>query len=156
MTTLFLRRTMGGFAPDTEQDQEACKRFKMGGIVKAEIVVPRNYYFFKKWWALITVGFGLWAELCPPQYHKGHPVLPNIERFRKDVTIMTGHRHMVVNLDGELRWEADSIAFGNMVEETFEKLYSATIDVLLQKVLADRGITEERLREMANSVMDFA
>ena len=156
MTTVYLRKTMGGFLPDTEEDQEKCKRFRMGDICKAEIVIPRNYEFFKKWWALVTVGYQLWSELCPPTFHRGTPVQPNIERFRKDVTIMAGYRHLVVNIHGEIRWEADSISFGNMLETTFDKLYSATIDVLLQKVLVGRGITEDRLREMAESVMDFA
>jgi hypothetical protein len=81
--------------------------------------------------------------------------MPSFERFRKDVTILAGHHHPVVNLKGELRMEADSIAFGNMSEEEFEKLYNATLAVLVHKVMRGR-VSEARLREMAEAVEEFA
>jgi hypothetical protein len=116
---------------------------------------PRNLAFFRKWWALVTVGFDLWEELCPRLQYKGQDVAPNIERFRKDLIILCGYSTPTLNIKGELRMEADSIAFGNMSEEQFDGLYQKTIDVLLRKVL--RGnVSAERLREMVDSVMEFA
>lgn len=155
MSTVFLRRTVGGFVPDSGRDHDALRRFKLGDIAKADVVNPRNLKFFKKWWALIEVAFGLWEEVCPQLTYRGQAVRPNMERFRKDVTILAGFGSPVVNLKGEVRIEADSIAFGSMTEENFEKLYSATLDVILEKVLKGR-FTEERLREMVDSVMEFA
>ena len=156
MTTIYLRRTLGGFAPDKEEDHDACKRLKMGEIVRAEVVRPRNILYFRKWWALVKVGYELWEETCPRHQHKGMDVLPEFDRFRRDVTILAGFAKPVVNVRGELRLEAESIAFGNMTEDRFDALYSATIDVLLQKVLTGRGISESQLRTMADLVMDFA
>ena len=156
MTTIYLRKTLGGLMPDTEEDQEKLKRFKMGDVCKAEITNPRNVKFFRKWWALVKVGYELWEETCPRHKHKGMDVLPNFERFRRDVTVLAGFAKATVNVRGELRLEAESISFANMDEEHFEELYSQTINVLLQKVLTGRGITEERLRKMSESVMDFA
>ena len=101
------------------------------------------------------MGFGLWEELCPRHTYKGEIVQPDFNKFRRDVTILAGFSKPVVNVRGELRLEAESIAFGNMTEERFEALYSATINVLLHKVLAGSGVTEERLRAMADSVMEF-
>lgn len=157
MTTIYLRKTLGGFLPDTEEDQEKCKRFKMGDVCKAEVVNPRNYKFHRKFFALMKVGFELWEETCPRHKHRGVDVLPNLDRFRRDVTVLAGFAHPIVNIRGELRLEPESIAFASMGEERFEELYSKVIDVLLNKVLTtSRGITEEKLRQMADSVMDFA
>lgn len=155
MSTIFLRKTPGGFVPEGGRDQDALRRFKIGEVVKAEVTKPRNLVFFRKWWALVDVGFGLWEELCPPMQFRGQEVRPNPERFRKDLTILAGYGHPVINLNGEVRFEADSIAFGNMSEEDFEKLYSATIDVILNKVLAGK-VSEARLREMVSAVLEFA
>lgn len=156
MTTIYLRKTLQGFAPDTEDDQDAVRRFKLGEVVRAKVTRARNLAFFRKWWALVKVGYGLWEELCPRPTYKGEIVHPDFDRFRRDVTILAGFSRPVVNIRGEVRVEAESIAFGNMSEARFEALYSATINVLLHKVLAGSGVTEEKIRAMANSVMEFA
>ena len=156
MTTLYLRKTMGGFLPDTEEDQEKCRRFKMGDVCKAEIVNPRNYKFLRKWFSLVKVGYELWEETCPRHKYKGEDVMPNFDRFRRDVTVLAGFFNPTVNIRGELRLDAESISFANMGEDRFEELYSETINVLLQKILYGRGITEDKLRQMADSVMGFS
>lgn len=155
MTTLHLRKTLQGFVPDTERDHEAAKRFKLGSTVKADITNPRNLRFFRKWWALVQVAFEMWEEIGVRATYKGEEVRPNFERFRKDVTILAGYHHPVVNLRGEVRMEADSISFGNMDEETFEKLYNATLATIVSKVMQGR-VSEDRLREMAEAVEEFA
>lgn len=155
MSVVHLRRIPQGFVPDTDDDWEACTRFTVGSVVKADVVNPRNYRFFCKWFALVKVGFGLWEETGVAVIHKGEKVRPNFSRFRKDVTILAGYHHPVININGELRLEADSIAFGKMDEDTFEKLYEATLATIVQKVMRGR-ITEERLREMAQAVEEFA
>lgn len=154
MTTLYLRKTMGGFVPDTDEDFEASKRFKLGQVAKAEVVNPRNLPFFRKWFALVKVAYGMWEETGVKVEYKGEEVLPNFERFRKDVTILAGYHHPVVNVRGELRLEADSIAFGNMEEDEFEKLYNATLATIVNKVMKGR-VSEQRLREMAQAVEEF-
>jgi hypothetical protein len=155
MTTLLLRKTMQGFIPDTDADFEAAKRFKVGNTVKAEVVIPRNLRFFRKWFALVKVGFGLWEETGIRAMYRGEEVKPDFDRFRKDVTILSGFGRPVVNLKGEVRYEAESIAFGSMDEERFEKLYQATLTTIVQKVMRGR-VSEERLREMAEAVEEFA
>ena len=42
-----------------------------------------------------------------------------------------------------------------MSEETFEKLYSSTITVILEKILPNRGYTDESLRDLVEQVMRF-
>lgn len=82
--------------------------------------------------------------------------MPDFDRFRKDVTILAGHFVPVWNVRNELRLEADSIAFGNMDEETFEQLFSKTIDVILTKILPNSGYDEQSLRALADEVVRFA
>ena len=62
----------------------------------------------------------------------------------------------MVNIRLEARAEAKSIAWGSMKEDEFQKLYSATINAVLNKVLHQKGVTEQRLHEMCDAVMDFA
>jgi hypothetical protein len=155
MSTLYLRRVPHGFVPDTEEDQEKCKRFRLGAVVKAEITNPRNLKFFRKWWALVQVGFEMWEETGIRNKYKGEEVLPNFERFRKDVTILAGFGYPVININGDVRMEAESISFANMSEESFEKLYNATLTVLVHKVMRGR-VSEERLKQMAESIEEFA
>ena len=152
---VYLRKTLSGLVPDREEDAEALKRFKLGAVVKADITNPRNVAFFRKWFALVKVAFGLWEETGIRATYKGQEILPNFNKFRKDVTILAGFCHPVLNVNGELRMEADSIAFGSMSEETFEKLYAATLTTIVHRVMKGR-ISEERLREMAERVEEFA
>ena len=155
MTDIYVRKTMHGLIPDTAEDWEKVKRFKIGEVVKAKITHPRNLRFFRKWWALVQVGYELWEETGVKANYKGEDVRPNFERFRKDVQILAGHYHPVVNIRGELRLEADSIAFASMDEDTFEKLYNSTLTVLVHKVMQGR-VSEEKLRQMAEAVEEFA
>lgn len=152
---VYLRKTMGGFVPASEDDAEAMKRFKLGAVVKADITNPRNYLFFCKWFALVKVAFALWEETGIKAEYKGQEIRPQFDKFRRDVTILAGYCHPVLNVNGELRMEADSISFANMREETFEKLYSATLATIVHKIMRGR-ISEERLREMAERVEEFA
>jgi hypothetical protein len=157
VTTLHLIRTASGaFVPATVEDHEAAKRFKVGEVCRMELRAMRNGAFHRKFFALIKIAFDLWAESKPAQEYHGRPVLPDFDRFRRDVTIMAGFFRPVWNARGELRVEAESIAFGSMTEERFEQLYSATINVILSKILPGRGLTEAQLREWVGRVLEFA
>ena len=146
----------GALIPASEEDADALKRFRVGGIINAEISQMRNYEFFKKWFKLVRVTYDLWVELSEMPTYKGEKIQPNFEKFRKDLTIMTGHSNMVVNFRLEVSAEAKSIAWGSMKEDEFQKLYSATINAVLNKVLHQKGVTEQRLHEMCDAVINFA
>jgi hypothetical protein len=59
----------------------------------------------------------------------------------------------VVALNGEAKARAKSIAFGNMAEDEFERVYSAVADVILQRVL--RNYTREDLDRVVDEVLRF-
>ena len=157
MSEIHLLKTSSGvLAPASEEDAEKLKRFKVGSVVRGKFAQMRNYLFFRKWWALITFAFDQWSDTAEMPTYKGQRVQPVINRFRKDVTILAGYCHPVADVNGGVHLEADSISFANMEEEDFEKLYSKTIDVVLQKILVGRGYTEEQLRNLIEQTMAFS
>jgi hypothetical protein len=152
---ILLVRTHDGFVPRDDEAHEACKRFGAGSTVWAEITQPRNLLFHRKFFALVKLAYDAWTETCQTLEYKGQPVLPSFDRFRKDLMILAGFYKPVWNIRGEMRVEADSIAFGNMDQDRFEQVYSAVIDAILQKVLPNRGFTEQRLRQLVEEVVRF-
>lgn len=145
--------------PADDEAQEQCKKFRLGSLAKLDVVQMRNGAFFKKWWALVKLGYDYFVDTCETQEFKGQQIRPEFDRFRKDVTILAGFYRPVWNVNGEMRIEAESLAWANMTEERFEKLYSATIDVLLKKVFNGKRMqawTEDELRSVANQIAEFA
>jgi hypothetical protein len=155
---ILLIRTPSGFMPADDEAMELIKKFRLGAMAKLDVVQMRNGALFKKWWALVKLGFDYFADSCSTEIYKGHEVLPDFDRFRKDVTIIAGFRRAVWNVNGEVRFEAESLAWASMTEERFEKLYSATIDALLKMVFNGKRMqawTEEELRSVAEQIGEF-
>lgn len=156
---ILLLKVPNGFVAADDEAAERLRRYKLGSLSKLDIVEMRNGAFFKKWWALVKVGYDYFADSCEEREYKGEKVLPNFERFRKDVTILAGFHHATWNVNGEMRLEADSLAWASMTEETFCKLYDATIQVLLNKVFNGKRVqawTEEELRGVVEEIERFA
>lgn len=147
--------TTTGYAPANEEAIAARRKYhKPGQTVTADIKVPRNNKFHRKYFALIKLAFDQWE---PPMDHqfKGQPIEKDLDHFRHDVTIMAGFYTPVWNIKGEMRIEPKSISFDSMTEESFETLYNRTIDVLLKMVLAERGFTKESVDELVGQLLNF-
>lgn len=123
---------------------------KLGDVVSIEIKKSRNYEFHKKWFALIQLMFEQKFEHFNNIEYKGTKVLPNFDRFRKDVIIKTGRYTPVFNADGEVRLEADSISFGRMSADEFDKLYSDTVQVALDLL---SNFNEQDITDAIDAVM---
>lgn len=119
-----------------------------GEMAQAEIVIPRNYKFHKKFMALMNFAFDAWEPDRSRKTYKGRPITKNFDRFRKDIVIQAGFYEQTFDLDGRMRLEAQSISFANMDEAQFEAVYSACVDVVLQKVLITYKDREELDRIM--------
>lgn len=156
---LLFQKGSTGLVPACEEATEWLRKKKLGATILVEPHEMRNGAFFRKWFALVTFAFEQWSDVVEPQEFRGVPVLPAFERFRKDVTILAGYYAPVVNLKGETRIEAASISWAKMDEDTFGKLFDATIQVLLNKVFNGRvchQMNDRELREIAAQVMEFA
>lgn len=150
-----LIRTPYGLVPATDDDRDALAHIKLGTEVKATVTRERNAKFFRKWWALAKLAFDMWSETMPTMEYKGERVMPEFDRFRRDLTILAGFYRPVFNARGECRLEAESLAFGSMTEERFNALYSATVDAVLQKVLPKSGMTEDELNSAVEQMVGF-
>jgi len=149
------RRVPGGFAPESDEEAAKLKKLKAGASVRVTVTQETNARFRRKWWALAKYAFDLWSETMPEMLYRGQEVQRNFERFRKDLTILAGHFHPVWTVKGEMRVEADSLSFARMSDEAFEALYSATINAVLQKILAHTRLTETDLRAHVDRVLEF-
>lgn len=150
-----IRQPGGALIPATDEDAEALRKVKAGAAVRVEVKQIRNYKFLQKWFTLAKYAFDIWSETVEPQEYKGQPVKPSFDRFRKDLIILGGRFDAVYNARGEVRVEAKSISFANMSEDEFKKLYSDTIDVILQKILAGSRMTEDQLRNHVDNVLAY-
>ena len=155
----FLKLQGGHLVPASDEDKEVVDKIKTGEIVNLKFTRMRNYQFFKKWWALVNFAYDYWE---PPELPEDPEkkwlkhVTPekNLDRFRKDLTILAGYHEATYRLNGDTRIEAKSISFSSMSEDEFEKLYSATVDVVLKHVCTQ--FTGEMLDQVVDQAMSFA
>ena len=149
----YLSKTMTGFAPADEATAEWHRKMKLGQVVQGKYTKVRNYAFLRKYFALLNLGFENWN---PGEINSKFGVPEkNFERFRADVTILAGHYDVTIRIDGSTRIEPKSVSFANMNEEIFEKLYSATIDVLL-KFVYKKDMDAEKLNQLVEQILLFA
>lgn len=159
MSELVFLKAQHGLIPASETAAEWLKRKKLGSRILVEAREMRNAAFHAKFFALLHLAYDHWSEAVHALEYKGEPVLPEFERFRKDVIILASFYHSVINIKGEVRIEADSLKWASMSEETFTKLYDATIRVLLRRVFNGTLCptwSEEQLRSVAEQILEFA
>lgn len=147
----------GMLRPVCDEDLARLSKMKTNDVVMVDVKRVRNYRFHRKFFALLTFAFDLWCERGTGKgiEYKGQHALPNFEQFREDVTILCGYYEMSVRLDGTVRINAKSIAFANMEQDDFDKLYDKAIDVILHKVIPQVNMTERELREAVNVTIGF-
>ena len=148
-----LTKTQHGMIPSDPQSREWFDKLKVGQVVHADFKKVRNYRFLKKYFALLNIAYDNWE---PGEVNSKYGVPEkNFERFRADLTILAGFYENTIRLDGTVRVEPKSISFASMDAEEFEKLYSATIDVLLKYVYAQHGMDKETIDNLVNQYLEF-
>lgn len=122
MARLYLRKTLSGFACADEPSAELSKRFKLNGIVRADVVKPRSYQHHKLCMALLQMTY----ENLPDNYEERWPTF---EQFRKAVARQAGHIKEYLTVDGEIVQEAASLSYDELDELAFSKVMPRMIDV---------------------------
>lgn len=127
-----MKGATGTYVP-VQDDDNVGARCKVGAIIRCVVTLFRNYRFFKKWWAMVRFAYSHWDPVISGDWE----VTPkkSFERFRKDVIILAGYYDQYFRVDGSVKMEAQSISWAKMSQEEFERLYSATVDVIMQHVL---------------------
>lgn len=145
----------------SERDQAAYARFKSrlndaepGEVIEIEAKLPRNSKFHRKFFALLNLGFDHWDSGRKHKSHKGMPVTKQFESFREDVLILSGLFDQTFDLNGNMKLTAKSISFANMEEPEFNQVYSAVLDVLLNKVFIAYKDRNE-VNEIVEKIMRF-
>lgn len=159
MSELLLLKAGKVLAPASDEAEEWLSKKKQGATILADVHEMRNGAYFRKWWSLVKYAYDEWSETCEPQEYKGQPVLPDFERFRKDVTILAGFYRPTWNVKGELRVEAESLKWASMSEERFNELFNATLKALVEKVFNGtrcRKLTEFDLRQIHEAIWEYA
>ena len=152
MTEIVLMKVSNILVPHDEAAAAFIQKMKAGELTHADFKKVRNYKFHRKYFALLDFAFDQWEPSGELTY-QGMPVAKNKERFRKDLIILAGFYESTVNLRGEVRLEARSMAFSQMDENEFEHLYNATVDVILRRILT--RYTREDLDEVINQLLRF-
>lgn len=138
---IHLVRTSTGLRPYTDDDYEEMKKIKVGSIVKANIVRPRNVKFHRKFFALIRAA---WDSLTEQQRIN----LRSIDTFREQLLITSGFSEPLYDLNGQKFLErAKSISFSKMDEPAFNEVYSRVLDTIITILYAD-GVTEDEFNNI--------
>jgi len=126
---LLVRNTAHGLVPLYDEDYEEKKKLKIGQDYQADVKLPRNLRFHKKFFSLIACA---WDLLTP----RGRQFFRNKECFRKSLLVTSGHCEPVYN--HSLRAWVDipkSLKFDCMREEEFADVYRDVRTVLEQQIL---------------------
>jgi len=127
----FIKAAGGSLIPNDDFDAERMTKYKTGGVYEVDIKLVRNPQFLAK--AMVFFHF------CEDHWdgEKVHEYVSSKEqfdRFRKDLTILAGFYIQTTRLDGSLRTEAQSLAFGSMTEETFQECYLALTKAAMKHI----------------------
>lgn len=149
---IILAKAPGGYLVPVDQDStEEIAKLKTGQGVRVTMKKMRNVQHHRKFFALLNLAFDAWEPAVTE--FKGEPIKKNFDRFRNDITVLAGYYEATVNMRGDVRMVAKSISFGSMEQSEFDKLYSAVIDVILQRILTN--YTRDDLDEVIDRVLRF-
>jgi len=124
-----IKQPGGVLIPASDLEFEKLNKFKTGHTYQIEIKNSRNSAFHGKVFAFFTYCFSFWESENKYQCEQGQ-----FDVFRNQMTVLAGYYDSFYKLDGSVRIEAKSLAFSSMTQEDFEKLYSALIQVAMQKI----------------------
>ena len=94
----------------------------------------------------------LFCKSFAKELKTGLPIVKNIEQFREDIIIMTGHYFIVQRINGHT-YKAKSISFGKMTPEEFNDLYKRTQDILWAKILPK--LNDQDKKNFENELLNF-
>jgi len=104
MARIYLRRTLSGLVAADEPSNLLLRKYKVGGIYRADIVKPRNYNHHKLCMALLQMTF----EHLPEKYAQS---IPTFKKFRQAIALEAGHSEAFVTLDGQFLTVPKSLSY---------------------------------------------
>jgi hypothetical protein len=141
-----------GLFPADDTEAEKLAKLKKGVFVKCKVSTMRNPHFHRKYFALLNFAFDQWEPENKDQQRWNLTPQKNFDQFRKDMAILAGFYDYVCRVKGESTIAAKSISFGSMSQEDFEKLYSKTVDIILERFL--NNYTAQELDRVVNELLN--
>lgn len=154
MKIFLVKSKNGGLYPADDEARKYLKRRKPGQAFSCVVTQVRNYKFLQKFMVLISAVHDALPEPAKIKI-KGVEIQPisTKESVREFLTVAAGYHDVYGYPDGKVRVRAKSIAYENMEEEEFEKLYSAVIDAALKNL--PKHWSDEELNRVANEILRF-
>ena len=119
----------GMFHPFNDMEQEKTVRFKTNELYTVEVKHARNYAYHKRVFAFLNFCFEHWQ--CDREFLD----LPaQFNRFRNQLTVLSGYYVELYNINGEVRVEAQSISYSGMDQTGFEQFYNALVNAALKHI----------------------
>ena len=145
MRVSFIKIRGGGLIAASDEDADKMTRFKTGETYDVDIKLSRNPQFLAKMMLFFKFCFDHWDgdkvyEHCTEK--------EQLERFRKDLTILSGFYVQTVRLDGSIRTEAKSLAFANMKEDEFSECYHAVVQAAIKHIF--KNASENTINSLYN------
>ena len=111
--------------PSLPDDIASLESIPQGCIVEVELKRPRNAKFHKKFFALI----GIVVD--------NHDNYSTTEQVLHIIKLKLGHYQTIINTNGKLIYIPKSISFSSMDQDTFNKFYNNTVDIVLRDFLTN-------------------
>jgi hypothetical protein len=131
-TDVIIRVVPGGCMAVNKYEADKLDQFR-GREMVCTFTIPRNLKFHKKYMALISTAL----DMADTEY--------TAKQFRQICTIGAGYCEWV-EFEGQPVPIANSIAFANMDDSVFERLYQDTITFICQKWVLD----QKQLNQIVN------
>jgi hypothetical protein len=126
MKILVVKQLNGTLKPAYNSDHDAFKKLKPDETYQAEITLPRNIKFHRKFFSLIKM------------IYANQEIYKNMDRLRKDLLKSAGYYDEWADFHGEIHREAKSISFASMDQEEFDQMYNRILDEIVFNFNFDR------------------
>ena len=137
MANIHLIRQGKHLIPADAESEEVIKKIPAGKGLRLKYTMVRNAAFHRKGFSLLQTMFDL-------QEH-----FDNFEAFRKWIVCKAGFFKTYTAPNGYTFFEPESLAWSNMDDLRFQKVYNAIIDTFIKEF---PHITKEQL----NEIMEYA
>lgn len=147
--------------PVSANDEEFILKLKPGQMISAEFRKTRNALFHRKFMKLCSLAYDVFEQMqqAPVRIAGSNQWVtphPNFDEFRYWAMVKSGFYDVFGYPDGKVRVRARSVAFRNMDQVGFEKVYSAVLDVFLRYVLSPkRGWSREKVEQLVEQLVNF-
>jgi len=134
--------------PADPKDADAIRQMRPGEIYRAEVKMPRNVKFHRKFFSMLHLVFENIPEGHTLTTPDGQELrIRSVDDLLWHIKMQLGHYEQRVTMGGRVTYEAKSISFGAMDEAEFSAFYDGAIAVVLKYILpgVDRRDLEEEI-----------